>query len=208
MSFRASGLRNFPGTPRRSGPEGTPVGHRHCPESWRPPTSSLGPAGLFPGAGSRHAAARPDSGAAWRMRARGPGAPAPAPSEWVQDARSRGTRSLGARGLRGAGRRGRQGAGRSQMNAFGLSRACPVCAHTLDRARSCKSVLVPVHPWLRVHVHARALGVRAQVCSYVHECACVLVCAPACALVYPWVWAQERRRDGKGALPGGRRAPG
>ena len=97
-SFRGSGVQLFLGLagvgaleasqPRSGAGEGT-----------APAAADLaGPGCVLCGRPGGHAAARLDLGAPWRVRARSPGAPAPAPGEWV-------------RGLRGAGQRGRCGSG-------------------------------------------------------------------------------------------------
>lgn len=149
-SFRVSGVELCPGLPGAGAQEAS---HQGCAAGEGPvPAATIltWPGRVLRWYPSGHAAARPDLGAAWRVRARGPGAPAPAPGEWVL---ARGGAGLsepdaGARGSkRGAGGLGAGGGIGGGGGALGFSKRS---AFGSVRARASLCPRVSANPCLRV----------------------------------------------------------
>lgn len=147
-SFRVSGVELCPGLPGAGAQEasqpGSAAGEGPAPAA----TILTWPGRVLRWCPSGHAAARPDLGAAWRVRARGSGAPAPAPGEWVLARGGRGLseQGTGAQGSkRGAGGLGggvpRAGAGRGGSPKGALLGQC---------ARASLCPRVSANPCLRV----------------------------------------------------------
>lgn len=209
-SFRGSRGRTFPDAEAQGLRRHTCLAPppERCPRL--PLPSSPGPA-LRGGQGG-HAAARPDTRAAWRVRARGAGAPAPAPGEWEP-------RDGGGALEQGSGcwerRRGRAGRWDGVGALLGWCARVLVCARVPQS--ECRRASVYGCPCTLVcactFVHSCALvsarahvSTSARVSLFVRACALPRACPPTCARVCACYLRRKGRERESRALPGGRPA--
>lgn len=169
-SFRGAGVQLFLGLAGAEAPEASQPRTRAGVGS-APAAADLARSGsAFRGRPGGHAAARPDLGASWRVRARGPGAPALAPGEWV-------------RGRRGGRQRGRCGAGLSERGRGARGLESGRAGHSESGSAGAGA-----RGEERFGAGARTRA-RAEACPCARVCPCTLACVRPCVLACPCLCA-------------------